>query len=336
MLHKFTIKNFRYESSLVRGRMIMAGVIMFLLGITIIARMFYLQVIKHEHFTTLSQHNRVKVLPIAPIRGLIFSSDNVLLADNRPTFSLELTPERIDNLEQLFRQLGEIITITDSDIKRFRDQLKKKRRFESLPLRFNLSDEEVAKISVDRHRYTGIDVVARLNRYYPIGSNIAHTIGYVGMIDVDELKSLDTSNYSATKHIGKIGVEKAYEKLLHGIVGYQQVEVNAQGRVIRVLNRIPSQPGKNIYLALDVSLQNLAVEALAGKRGAIIAIDPRDGGILALVSSPAYDPNLFVNGIDYQSYNNLLNSKDVPGVVGRDHDGRQGIESEALSANPYS
>ena len=300
------------EYRVVRTRIFTAVAVMFLLLLVLVSRVVDLQVARHEHFTTLSQHNRVKIVPITPSRGLIFSRDGVLLADNRPSFSLELVPESIDDVDSTIRQLGRVVRIDASDIARFKDQLRKKRRFESVPLRFNLTEEEVATFSVDRYRFPGVEVVARLNRYYPLGDSVAHTIGYVGMIDEAELETLDKSNYSGTAHIGKIGVEKAYEKLLHGRVGYQQVEVNAEGRVIRVLDRTPPEPGRNLYLTLDAALQNLAAHELEGKRGAVVAVDPRDGSVLALVSAPAYDPNLFVNGIDAASYKSLLSSAGTP------------------------
>jgi penicillin-binding protein 2 len=312
MLRNLVFRDSDQEIRLIRGRIIFTGIAIFVLILFILAQIFYLQVIRHAHFTTLSQSNRVKIVPIAPTRGLIFSRDNVLLADNRSSFSLELTPEHIPDLDATISRLRKIIDIDDASIERFKERMRKNRRFDSIPLRFNLSDEEVARVSVNLHRFPGVDVQARLNRYYPLGKNLAHTIGYVGMIDEDELAHLDRSNYSATSHMGKIGVEKAYEGLLHGQVGYQQVEVNAQGRVIRVLDRTPPVPGENIYLTLDVSLQKVAVQALQGKRGAIVAMDPRNGDILAMVSSPSYDPNLFVNGIDVKSYDALLNSKDTP------------------------
>ncbi|MBI2970570.1 MAG: penicillin-binding protein 2 [Gammaproteobacteria bacterium] len=312
MAPRLTLKDPGHEYRLVRRRVQFAGALMFLLGFMIVARVFYLQVVQHNHFTTLSQNNRVKIVPIAPIRGLIFSRDGVLLADNRPSFSLELTLERVEDIDQTILELRNLISVEESDIARFREQAHKKRRFEGVPLRFNLSDQEVARFSVNRHKFPGVDVVARLNRYYPLGQNLAHTVGYVGMIDEVEFEKLDKSNYSGTSHVGKIGVEKAYEELLHGRVGYRQVEVNAQGRVIRELDRTAPIPGKNIHLTLDVSLQNLAAQALESKRGAIVAVDPRDGAVLALVSAPAYDPNLFVNGIDTRSYRELLNSRGTP------------------------
>jgi penicillin-binding protein 2 len=202
--------------------------------------------------------------------------------------------------------------INDSDISQFTTRLKQNRRFESIPLVYNLSDEEVARISVDLHKFEGVEIIARLNRYYPLGAITSHSIGYMGMIDENELALLNQSNYIATSHIGKIGVEKAYENLLHGKVGNQQVEVNVQGRVIRVLDKTPPKPGKNIYLTLNVSVQNLAVKALEGRKGSIVALDPMNGGILAMVSSPGYDPNQFVYGIDTKTYGKYLNSADSP------------------------
>jgi len=312
MPRKYTFVNIKREASLVRSRIYIAAVIILILLLGLVIRIFFLQVIMHDHYTTLSRNNRVKIQPIPPTRGLIFSSDGVLLADNRPSYSVEITPEQVTDMDNLINSLNKLIVIDNSDLMRFRRQLTKKRRFESIPLRFNLSDEEVAIISVNQYRLQGVDIVPRLNRYYPVGANFAHAIGYVGLIDEEELLGLDISNYSGTSHIGKTGVEKAYEDVLHGTVGYQQVEVNAQGRVIRVLDRIPPVGGKNIYLTLNVALQNLAVDSLQGRRGAIVAIAPGTGAVLTLVSSPGFDPNLFVNGIDKKSYHSLLESVDTP------------------------
>ena len=309
---EFHLKDPGYEYRLISRRIYFAGMLMFLLGLLIVVRVFFLQVVMHEHFTTLSQHNRVKIEPIAPIRGLIFSSDGVLVANNRPSFRLEVIPEQVEDLEQTIEHLSSLIELEQTEIERFRKQLKRKYRFNSVPLKFNLSDDDVARLSVNRHRFPGVDVVAGLNRYYPLADKLAHVSGYVGMIDEEEMLELDKSNYRGTTHIGKLGVEQAYEHLLHGKVGYRQVEVNATGRIIRLLERTAPVSGKDIYLTLDISLQDLAVKALEGKRGAIVAVDPRDGGILAMVRAPGYDPNPFVNGIDSKSYRKLLNSKDSP------------------------
>ncbi|MEX2353796.1 MAG: penicillin-binding protein 2, partial [Gammaproteobacteria bacterium] len=302
------LKNPDHETRLIRGRIMTASVFVAIFFLIILYRVFNLQISLHDHYTTLSQSNRVKVVPIAPTRGLIFSDDGVLLADNRPSFSLEIIPEKVEDIEKLIDYLKAVVDIDDAGITQFRARLKQQRRFDRVPVLFNLSEEDVARISIDLHRFPGVDVSARLNRHYPLAEDVSHTVGYVGMINQTELDRIDRSNYSATTHIGKLGIERAYEDLLHGQVGFQQVEVNALGRVIRVLDRTPPVPGKNVYLTLDASLQELAVEAMDGRRGAIVALDPNDGSVLAMVSSPGYDPNPFVYGIDAKSYNSLLRS----------------------------
>ena len=308
----FTIKDTEEESRLIRLRIYSAVVIIILIVMVLVARLFYLQVIRHDHFITLSQSNRVKVLPIAPIRGLIFSRNNVLLADNQPSFSLELIPEQIDNLDKTIGQLSRLIDIDEDSVNRFKKLRREKRRFESIPLKFNLSEDEVARFSVERHKIPGAKVIARPYRHYPEKSTLVHALGYVARIDEKDLQKIVESNYLGTTHIGKLGVEKAYEDILHGHVGHQQVEVNAQGRIIRVLERTPPEPGKNIYLTLDLSLQTVALSLMQGRKGSIVAMNPDNGDILALVSSPAYDPNPFVNGIDSKSYKVLLSSRDTP------------------------
>ena len=309
---KFAFKDNVEEGRLIRRRIYVAAVAIIILMLLILSRLVYLQVIKQDHFLTLSQNNRVKVLPIPPIRGLIYSRDGVLLAENQPAFSLEIIPEKVKNIDSVIKSLARIVAIQEEDIKRFYKELGEKRIFESVPLRYNLDEYEVARFAVDSHLYPGVEVVARPYRLYPLKDITSHVIGYVGRIDDDDLANLDKSNYLGTVHIGKLGIEKAYEDLLHGKVGHQQVEINAQGRIIRVLERTPPEPGKNIYLSLDVSLQKVAVDALKDKRGAIVALDPNNGDVLALVSSPGYDPNPFVNGIDNRSYRILLDSKDTP------------------------
>ena len=308
----FTLKDTEEESRLVRLRVYSAVVIIILIVMVLVARLFYLQVIRHDHFITLSQSNRIKVLPIAPIRGLIFSRNNVLVADNQPSFSLELIPEQIDSLDKTINQLSRLIDIDENSVSRFKKLRREKRRFESIPLKFNLSEDEVARFSVERHKNPGAKVIARPYRHYPEKSGLVHALGYVARIDEKDLRKIDESDYLGTTHIGKLGVEKAYEEILHGRVGHQQVEVNAQGRIIRVLERTPPEPGQNIYLTLDLSLQTAALSLMQGRRGSIVAMDPNNGDILALVSSPAYDPNPFVNGISSRSYNALLNSGDMP------------------------
>ena len=301
-----------WKINLVHRRIYLTAALMLITTVLILLQIFYLQVDQHDHFTTLSKSNHIKILPVVPSRGLIFSSDGVLLADNRPSFTIEIVPERVADVDSVIDQLSKLITITPDDIQRFRELKKRARRFEGIPLKLNLDDEEVALISVNRHLLPGVDLVANLSRYYPLANSLSHTLGYVGMIDEDEFEKLNKSNYRGTSYIGKSGIEKTYEDLLHGYVGYQQVEVNAQGRKIREIYKEPPEPSKDLYLTIDASLQILAIQALSGRRGAIAAIDTNTGAVLVSASSPGYDPNLFVDGINRKIYADLLRSKDTP------------------------
>lgn len=300
------------ERHLFNSRAIAATVFALLLVGGLIARMTYLQVVRHEHFTTLSTNNRVSLEPIAATRGLIYDRNGVLLAQNLPTFSLEVVQERVEDMDATLKSISDLIEVSDEDIERFRHELRRVRRFEAVPLRFRLSDKEVALIAVNSHRLPGVEINSTLTRHYPLGKLTAHTVGYVGRINERELKELDPSNYAATTYVGKTGVEKSEEALLHGNVGYQQVETNARGRVLRVLERTLPTPGKNLYLNLDVELQRTAQQAFEDERGALVAIEPGTGAVLTLVSVPSYDPNLFVNGIPLKTYRELSDSRDQP------------------------
>ena len=300
------------KTTLVHKRIYWTAALVLVVTAGILLQVINLQVLRHDHFTTLSKSNHIKILPVVPSRGLIFSSDGVLLADNRPAFTLEIVPERVKDLDSAIAQLSRLITITPDDLQRFRELGKRARRFEGIPLKLNLSDEEVALVSVNRHLLPGVDVAASLSRHYPLAESLSHTVGYVGIIDEEEYESLNKSNYSGTSHVGKSGIEKAYEDLLHGYVGYEQVEVNAQGRKIREIYREPPEPSKNLHLTIDVSMQVLAVQALDGRKGAIVVMDTNTGALLVSASSPGYDPNLFVDGIDRKIYAGLLQSKDIP------------------------
>ncbi len=311
------IKDPYRERRLFLNRAILGAFFSTLLIIVLVARMVYLQVVQHEHFTTLSTNNRVSLQPIAPTRGLIFDRNGVLLAQNLPTFSLEIVQERVDDLEATLDRITKLINVRDEDIKRFRDELKRSRRFEAVPLRFRLSDEEVALIAVNNHRLPGVEINSALTRHYPLGELTAHSVGYVGRINEREMRKLDAipnaaTNYAATNYIGKIGVEKSYETLLHGNVGFQQVETNARGRVLRVLEYTPPMPGQNLTLNIDIELQRTAEKAFGEERGALVAIEPGSGAVLSLVSVPSYDPNLFVNGIPLTTYRSLSTSSDQP------------------------
>jgi penicillin-binding protein 2 len=307
-----SIKDYMYESQLFLGRAIAAGALVLLVLIALIGRLFYLQVENHEHYTTLSQDNRVKLDPLPPTRGLIYDQNGAILAQNLPAYSLEITPEKTKNLDHTIQKLSEIIEIDEDDINRFHQLRRQRRRFDSIPIRVRLKDKEVAIIAVNRHRFPGVDVKASLLRDYPQGMMTAHLLGYVGRINEQELQIIDTSNYRGTNFIGKNGVEKSYENLLHGSVGLQQVEVNAKGRVLRVLENRPPQPGDNLHLFLDMDLQATALQALGEYNGAVAAIDIKNGGVLTLVSKPGYDPNLFVEGISAKAYKELEQSLDNP------------------------
>jgi len=313
---EFILKDRDSESALIKRRVYLSGLFILLFITLLLSRVFFLTVLQNDHYTTKAKDNRQKILPIAPIRGLIYSDSGVILAENKPTYSLQVIPEKIPDIDQLIRELRKIIHIGDEDVEQFKKLSGKKRRFERLPLRTDLNENEVALFSVNRHLFSSIDVVEGFNRHYPQGEEFVHSIGYVARIDENDLKNISKlgkdSNYSATTHIGKLGIEESYESYLHGEVGYQKVEVNAAGRVIRVLERESPKPGKNLYLTINLSLQRIAIESLNGRRGAVVAIDPRDGKILTFVSSPTYNPNDFASGIDKQSYKALISSKDRP------------------------
>ncbi len=297
-----TLKDADRERRMFEGRAVFAVVCMGLAVLVIIARLAWLQIINHDHFTTLSHENRLKILPLPPPRGLIYSRDGVLLAENRPSFSLTVVPENTEDLDAAIAELTPMLGISHEELDQFAKHMRFARRFENVLLKSDLTPEELAVFSVNRFRLPGFEIEAGLARHYPLGDAMAHVVGYVGRISEADLKVIDQSNYSATTHIGKLGVEKAREELLHGRVGYQKVEVNALGRILRVVERTPPVPGSDIYLTIDASLQAEAIAALGDYRGAIVAIDPSTGGILAFVSKPSFDPNEFVNGIGRALY----------------------------------
>jgi penicillin-binding protein 2 len=312
MQNRPALKDPNRELRIFQARIWAAVTIMVVLVCVIIARLAYLQIIEHRHFSTLSRENRLKVVPIPPTRGLIYSRDGQILAENRPSFSLEMVPERVDDVGSSLAAVADLLQLDEEQRKRIGEELRRARGFDSVVIKTGMSEQEVAVFSVNRHRFPGFSIAARLTRFYPLAEQMAHIIGYVGRISEDELKELDTTAYRGTTHMGKVGVEKAREGVLHGKVGYQQVEVNAQGRVLRVVTRTPPVPGHDIYLTVDADLQRLAIDALAENNGAIIALAPATGEILAFVSKPTFDPNQFVNGISKVRYNALLRSSDRP------------------------
>lgn len=309
---RLTIKDHIRESRLFNERAAVALLVVMLLLLLIVARLVYLQIISHEHFATLSEVNRINLVPVPPTRGLIYDRNGVVLAQNLPAFSLELIPEQIRDLDATVAELRKLIPIGDEDVRRFQKQVRQKRAFNSIALRYNLNDEEIAHFAVNRHHFPGVEIEARAIRNYPLGTAASHAIGYVGRISEEELRDLDTSNYSGTDFIGKTGVEKFYEDLLHGQVGFKQIETNAYGRTLRELQQTAPVPGQNLYLGLDIGVQRVAETEFAARRGAAVAIDPQNGEVLAFVSMPGFDPNLFVTGIDVDTYNALQNSIDRP------------------------
>ncbi len=309
---QISIKDYLFESRLFLGRAVIAAIIIFIALSIIIARMIDLQVVSHEHYRTLSQDNRVKTEPLPPTRGLIHDSSGTLLAQNLPAFSLEVTPEKVENLELTLSEIGKILPISEHDRQRFMRLKKQRRRFDSIPIRVRLTEKEVALFATNRHRFPGVDIKAILLRDYPQGEAAAHVVGYVGRINQRETEKIDLSEYSGTRHIGKNGIERSYEKELHGKVGVQQVEVNAKGRVLRVLESQPPTPGTNLRLFLNMELQREALAGLEGYNGAVAAIDPKTGGILVLASKPGFDANLFVDGISNKAYSALRDSPEKP------------------------
>lgn len=284
----------------------------FLLLLLILWRYFHLQVLEHETYKTQSDRNRIHVTSVAPKRGLIVDRNGRLLAENQPSFSLVLTKERVPDLDQTLATLRELLDLEEDEIERFTKRLVHYRPFEAVPLKFALGDEEQALLAVNKKQLPGVEVEAQLVRTYPYGELLAHLLGYVGRINDREQQKIDSVNYAATHHIGKIGLERYYEQELHGQVGNRLVETNARGRVQRVLEETDPVPGADLKLYLDIDVQKAAFEALGEERGAVVAIEIKTGGILAAVSTPGFDPNLFVTGISQKDYSALRDSPDLP------------------------
>lgn len=307
------IKDANREKSIFAFRSIIALLIVFAMLSGLVVRLYHLQITNHSHYQTLSDKNRMQLRSVAPTRGLILDRNGVLLADNRTISSLALVPELVDDLEALISELGTIIEIDERHVRGFNKRLKRPRRpYQPVILKSKLDEKEVARIEVRRHSLKGVEIEAELARFYPLGEMTAHSVGYVGRINEKELEKLDQGNYSATNYIGKVGVERFYENELHGTVGFETVEINASNRILRSLEQVEPVPGKDLILHLDSRLQQKAMDLLEGRRAAIVAIEPSTGGILAQVSTPSYDPNKFVTGIDYKSYAELRDSIDTP------------------------
>ncbi|MBO6657025.1 MAG: penicillin-binding protein 2 [Pseudomonadales bacterium] len=313
MVEPLALKDHTWESRIFFERIVVGFGILVVLTLFLVARFFYLQIVQYDVYATLSDKNRIQVQPLPPIRGLIYDRNGELLAENSPSFNLALTPERVEDMDETLATLRRVLQLSDEEIQAFGKRLKRRQRpFESVPLRFKLTQEEIARFSVDRHAMPGVEVEARLVRHYPKGELMVHAVGSVRRINERDARRLDPVAYSGTDHIGKIGIERFYESDLLGSVGYQQVEIDARGRVMKILESDLPSPGKDLVLHVDSSLQQAASDALGDRRGTIVAIEPETGGILAMVSKPGYDPNLFVTGIDFATYASLRDSPDVP------------------------
>lgn len=312
MAQRIRLKDTVTEMRVFSTRLVVALLGVLLLFTILFARYFFLQVVDHDLYQRQSDNNRIYLKSVAPKRGLVFDRNGELLAQNLPSYTLTLTPERVENIEATLDRLRQLLDISDEEVTRFQQQLPRARPFEAIPLRFRLTEEEIARVAVDRYRLPGVEIEARLLRHYPHGDLFAHVLGYVARINEAELRDLDPVNYGSTHHIGKVGVERVYESELHGQVGSEQVETTARGKVQRVLERIDPVPGQDLVLSLDMRVQRAATEALSGERGAVVAIDPTGGGLIALVSTPSFDPNLFVRGISRRDYAALRDSPDKP------------------------
>ncbi|MCL2872523.1 MAG: penicillin-binding protein 2 [Betaproteobacteria bacterium] len=314
--HHYEIRDPARELFLFRQRLWLTGLAMLVVFGVLLGRFFYLQVIAHQQYQTQAENNRITVVPVGPSRGTISDRNGKVLAQSFSAYTLELTPSKIDDLETTLTQIGELIEITPRDLRRFRRAMEESRNFDSLPLRTKLNDEEVARFAVNKYRFPGVDIRARLYRQYPEGEIASHVLGYIGRIndrDVDRLTdSGDILNYKGTDHIGKTGIELSYEDTLHGVVGFDEVEVDALGRAVRSLTKVAPIPGDHLQLTIDLRLQQLAEQSLGEANGAVVAIDPNNGEILAMASMPGFDPNLFVEGIDIANWDRLNTSPDKP------------------------
>lgn len=316
MKHKVELRNHPVELRKFRMRLTVSIGFMLILFLILYARFYYLQVAQQEHFHTLAEANRITILPLVPNRGLIYDRNGRVLAQNYSAYALEITPSKVPNIESTLDELATLIEITTIDRQRFKKLMKESKRFKSLPIRNRLTDVEIATFAANRYRFPGVEIKARVFRQYPEKEIVSHVVGYISRINDQDLEQLELdgelNNYRGSHYIGKIGIEQSYEKQLHGTTGFEEVETDAAGRSIRVLSRTPPIPGNNLILSLDLGLQEVAEKAFGDHRGALVALDPNNGEVLAFVSKPGYDNNLFIGGIDQENWNLLNNSIDRP------------------------
>ena len=328
-------RDYSAESALFIRRALVAFLGILILSGVLVFNLYHLQILRFEDYKTRSNENRIKLVPIAPSRGMIYDRNGTPLAFNRTIYQLEVMPEKVDDLKAELDALRSIVDLTDEDLDNFQKERKRSRRFTSIPVKTALNEVQVARFAVNQFRFPGFEVKGYQRRFYPYGSALTHVIGYVSKINEKDADRLDKdgklANYAATHDIGKLGIERYYEDVLHGKTGYEEVEVNNRGRVIRQLHEQPPQAGKDIYLTLDLNLQRYLEQLLVGSRAAVVVSDPRTGGILAMVSNPSYDPNLFVDGISSKEYQRLLNDPNRP-LINR---ATQGLYPPASTVKPY-
>ena len=300
------------ETRITHGRVTVLAVLMVLVMMGLLYRYFSLQVIQNEEFRAQSDRNRIAVRTVAPTRGVIVDRSGNLLAVNQPSFTLAITPERAEDLDNVLITLSDLLGLTETDIELFKEARKRRRPLSPVPLKYRLTDEELAVIAVNKHVLSGVSVLSELTRHYPEGDLLGHALGYVGRIGIDDVDESEKEAYRGISHIGKVGLEAYYEDVLRGGLGVSRVETNARGVELDVIDRIEPVPGAELTLHLDIELQRVAAAAMGDMRGAVVALDPRTGGVLSAVSSPRYDPNKFVNGISFSDYAELRDSRDAP------------------------
>ncbi|MFC0142116.1 peptidoglycan DD-transpeptidase MrdA [Erwinia mallotivora] len=334
-LQRNFFRDYTAEQALFVRRALVAFLGIFLLSTILVVNLYHLQIIRYNDYTTRSNVNRIKLVPVAPSRGIIYDRNGIPLALNRTIWQIELVPDKVENLEKTLLALRPIVNLSDEDLIAFEKERKRSRRFTSIPVKTGLNEEQVARFAVNQYAFPGVEVKGYQRRYYPYNSALTHVLGYVSKINDRDVERLNKEgrlpDYAATHDIGKLGIERYYEDILHGKPGYEEVEVNNRGRVIRQLHEQPPQAGQDIWLTIDLKLQQYIETLLAGSRAAVVVTDPRNGDVLAMVSMPSYDPNLFIDGISSKDYNSLLNDPNRP-LINR---ATQGAYPPASTVKPY-
>ena len=312
MPNMYAIKDHSVEKNIFINRIVAAFIVISLLTTGLIVRLVYLQIVGHEHYSSLAKDNSIKIVPLVPTRGMIYDRHGKVLAENTTSYSLEIIPEQVSNMDDTLHRLQILLDVSDEELEQYQKLRKRQKRFVSSPLLLSMNDEQLAKFAVARPYFPGVDIHRQLVRHYPYGDLAAHVVGYVGRINEAEMKELPIAEYRGSSHIGKLGIELSYEHDLHGKTGYAEIETNVQARLLNTLNEVNPEPGSNLYLTLDIDLQKIAYDALGGYNGSVVAIDIKTGGVLVFVSRPGFDPNPFVVGISNDDYEALQSNENQP------------------------